>query len=220
MYIDQPMKLIPSSKIENEFAAIREIIFRDESFLEVEAVLTSIKRWQAYSPEYLEKKVNENLGAYLETQMGIAAATLSNKFSWPANEVQVHGASLRFPDGTYGASFSSLEKKHGKLLTEVRIQKEFFSPLEIPNLLHSLCFSPRELTIELAEPLDPLTLADRLRAKNWNLVSQLPHQIEASFKSFQLKIEISRVTLSGFSVEELFHAKEKSIFSSILGLFN
>lgn len=217
--VSQETKILPFQPFDLRRSLISELLFLDESNLAVDAVLTNIKRWQAYTPEYLEKKVNENLPEYLQAELGEIAAKLSDRFSWSATEVLVSGSQLQFPGGSYELKFRSQAKKNGSLLGTLRVRQDFESLEHIPALLNAVGFFPRDLQLCLAESIDPLKVADTLREKNWKVGMQLPQLVEASYGAFSLRVECDVVSISGFQIEELFQSDGPSIFSAIFGMF-
>lgn len=211
--------ILPFNPFDLRRSLISDLLFLDESNLAVDAVLTSIKRWQAYTPDYLEKKVNENLPEFLQAELGEIAAKLCDRFLWSAKEVMVNAATLQFPGGFYESKFRSQTKKSGSLHRTLRVGQDFESLEHIPALLNVVGFFPRDLQLCLAESIDPLKVADTLREKKWNVGMQLPHLVEASFGNFSLRVECEVVSISGFQVDELFQTDGPSIFSAIFGMF-
>lgn len=212
--------LPPDCLLLNEFP-IRSIEFKDESDFSVKDVLTEIRRWSAYSEQYLVDKVNSNLHTYLEDDLGIKAASLINSFGLSANSVSVEERCVIFPNGYYEAIYQSIDLRNGILVEIVHLDQPWFDqPDRIPSLIRCLGISPTKFVCELKKNIKPESLVPGLSSKNWSVTSALPQKIRAEHKQYSIVIEPSRITFFGFSPTELLGDEaEPASISLATGIF-
>lgn len=197
---------------------ISTLTFKDWESLDVADVLIEIKRWSAYSEKYLEDRVNDNLGKYLEDDFGIKVSKLRKNLGFSTSEVGVEGDSIRFPGGIYTATYVAETKKSGKLTLSLDLESEWFSrSADISAIVNSLDMVPEEMVLELIKPIQPESLIPGLEARGWEIRSQLRHKIVAKISTYTLTVENSQITFKGFPPKELFgdeSDKEKTKIAS------
>ncbi len=187
---------------------ISTLTFKDWEQLDVSDVLTQINRWSAYSEEYLEGRVNDNLGEHLEEDFGSKVSKLRKNMGFSISEVGVDGDSIRFPGGIYIAEYVADDKKSGKLIISLSLESEWFArPSDISSIVDSLDMVPEEMALELIKPIQPESLIPGLEARGWEIRSQLSRKIVAKASTYTLVAENSQITFKGFSPKELFGNK-------------
>ncbi|MDY6894606.1 MAG: caspase family protein, partial [Thermotogota bacterium] len=105
---------------------ISNIVFKDWEPLDVKDVLTEIKRWTAYSQEYLEGRVNDNLHEFLEEDLGKKRSALRKNMGFSPSEIGIEDNCIIFPGGSYDVEYKSDDKKSGKLICALKIESDWF----------------------------------------------------------------------------------------------
>lgn len=202
-------------------ALIEAIVFCDDERIKVTEVLTQVRHWNKYTPEWLEKVVNENLGSFLEERFGKVAAKIGGRFAIDAQDFNYGDKSLSIPGAHYSVAYKADDKKSGTLIHEVRFSAGFIEePRQIPVLLDCLLMSPTQMTIELARNIQPLGSVAALRARGWELTSQLPEKVTATHaQGSSIEISVSSVLFAGFSLRDLWGDSLDGSNSSIVGGF-
>jgi hypothetical protein len=184
----------------------RSVSFSDSQRLLVREVLTGIRK-SGYSPEYLERKVNDQLEKHFEDELGQAVARLKNTFDFAEDDVAVEGAGIRLPGGRYWLEYKAGDAKSGVLLRQATFSETWFSDLpRIAGVLKALELNPSEMTCEMAEAIDLKGVIPGLKAAGWTLTSQLGHKVEFAQGAFRLSIEGDAVSFRGLSFAELFRS--------------
>ena len=88
--------LIQPGDINFDTAPIKAIEFEERDAARVDEVLRSIRNYN-YSIEYLETRVNDNLGSHFGDTLGELACTLAQALGFELSEVNVEGRNLLFP---------------------------------------------------------------------------------------------------------------------------
>jgi hypothetical protein len=96
--------LIITSELDLDAAPVTSIDFEERDRGRVDDVLQSIKSYH-YSVEYLERRVNDNLGEHFEEKLGELACQVSDKLDFDLSEVNVEGAGITFPGGSYSVAY-------------------------------------------------------------------------------------------------------------------
>ena len=170
--------IAPSTFSPKEFP-LTSMLARSSTGFQVESVLTNIRRWHAYSDEYLATRVNDGLGEYLEKRFGSMRARLMNDMTFTVAEVGVDDNQLSFPGGTLTCTYRSEDRKSGRLITEVDLDKDWIQrPDRIRDLMKCLSFEPSEIEFSLSKSIAPESLIGGLKSTGWTLVSVLTHEVK------------------------------------------
>ena len=167
--------------------------------------LRTIKNYN-YSVEYLERRVNDNLGNHFEETLGELACTLAQALSFDLSEVNVEGAGISFPGGSYSIVYEADEgdKKNGVFVHTVTFDSSWFERVgKIPAVLKALEMRPKEFKLQLSNSIDPQKLIAGLRARNWTISKKLDSKIEAVFGTYQVLVQPDSVTFSGLAPSEI-----------------
>lgn len=202
---------------------ISAVEFDDSEKINVRDILSNIKNWSAYTEEYLEKRVNDNLGEYVEEGLGVKVSNLRKNIGFSTSEVGVDGKNIRFPGGIYTVEYVADDKKYGKLLFSLSLNSEWFGRAsDISAIVDSLNMFPDYMVLKLKKSIEPESVLSGLEAKGWEIQSQLPRKIVAKSSPYTLIVEDLQITLKGFLPSELFGDKvdkaKTTIASSILTL--
>jgi Caspase domain len=202
---DFTKSLLESSALDLEQYPVVGLDFVDTEPAEVSDVLTEIKRWTAYSEEYLEKVVNANLGSYFSDRLGRFAAELSNRLGIPVGEISVEDAALQFPGGSYWITYERHDKKSGIFQHTVSFGSEWFDrPERMVELLGCLDMQPKRLTVELQGKRSLESMVAGVLAKGWLLESQkLPKEFSARNGPYRIRCTPSRIHFEGFLPAEI-----------------
>ncbi len=201
---------------------VSSLVFKDREKLAVTDVLTEIRRW-TYSETYLEERVNDKLGNYLEEDLGAKVSKLRKKMGFSSSEVGIDNNGINFPGGTYTARYVADDKKYGKIVFSLTFTREWLGKgSEIAIVVESFDMFPDSMILRLIKPMEPKSVIAGLEAQGWEMKSELPSKVAAKKSSYTLIVEDSEITLKGFTLEELFGDKtdkEKiTITSSALAL--
>ena len=198
----QPLISPESLDLENYPVSLLEFVENEP--LSVNEVLTNIKRW-TYSQDYLEGKVNDQLGDYLEKDFGQKASSLINTIGFSPDKVGVEGNHISFPGGEYYAEYVAEGKKYGSLVFTLSLESDWFGQSDnIVNIARSLDLEPNEMSVDLIKNINPTKLIPGLKARRWEITSVLTHKVEAKAQNYSIIIETSRITFKGFAPYELF----------------
>jgi hypothetical protein len=219
---DFSQSIIPPDSFDLDGYPVTEVLFRDYEKLNVKEILTKIKSW-SYSQEYLESKVNEQLGEHFEESLGEKASSLRKAIGFSPSEVGVEDNTISFPAGAYTIEYSAEDKRTGKLIVTLTLESDWFGrPDDIDKIVDSLEMSPSEMTVELSKPVDPSSVVPGLEARGWEITSQLTRKIEAKADTYRVRIETDSITFRGFVPGELFGSNAKKdtaiLASTILAL--
>jgi len=183
---------------------VEEILFREEEPFRVEKALTNMQRWGAYTPEYIEKKVNEALcadGSEAQDRLGRAAARLTDTLRVEPDIFQVADRSLAFPGCLYEISYKARDKKRGVLQHQASFREPLLSePARMLLTLGALTMEPAEIVFVLPFPFDPIATVKGLKRSKWAIESQLPQAVVAHHEAagFSLRLEPTMLTLFRF----------------------
>jgi hypothetical protein len=197
--------LIQPTDIDLDAAPIAAIEFEERDRARVDDVLQSIKNYH-YSVEYLERRVNDTLGSHFEETLGELACTLAQALDFDLSEVNVEGAGLCFPGGSYSIVYESNDgdKKNGAFVHTVSFDSSWFERAgKIPAVLKALEMRPKEFTLQLSNSIDPQKLIAGLRARNWRISKKLDDKIEAVLGTYQVLVQPDSVTFSGLTPSEI-----------------
>jgi len=202
---------------------VRTLAFKEKEGMDVKDVLTEIRRWSAYSEEYLEGKVNANLGSYLEETLGKKTSNLRRAMGFSVSDVSVSESSIAFPGGCYYCEYKASNIKTGTLITRLDIEKDWFArSSDIASIIESLDMTPDEMVLELEKDISPETMIPGLETRGWTITSQLQRKIVATASTYTLTAEYSRISFKGFTPRELFGDKinkdKTALASSVLAL--
>jgi len=198
---------------------VKSISFVESEKLRAKDVLTNIKRW-TYTEDYIATRVNDELGEYLEEEMGTYAARLKNTLGLASSEVSVDDTLLKFPGGDYHIMYEADDKQNGKLIHRVEFRSVWFERLrDISVILGAFDKSPTEIRFNLSGRLKPTEIIPGLESKGWTITSQLAQKVEASFESYNLVIKPGSILFLGFSHSELLtseHTNQARLASGVL----
>jgi len=212
---DFSQALISPESLDLENYPVTSLEFSEDEPLGVKEVLTNIKRW-TYSQEYLEKKVNDQLGEYLEEQFGEKASALINAIGFPPDKVGVDGNYISFPGGEYCAEYVSEDKKYGSLVYTLSLESAWFEQSDnIVSIARALNLEPNSMSVELVKTINPAKLIPGLKARRWEITSILNHKVEAKAGDYGIIIQPSSITFKGFAPYELF-GKESDKNASVI----
>ncbi len=198
-------------------APVRELAFVEEGSLDVRDVLRSIKKW-TYSQEYLERRVNENLGGYLGETLGRLAANVRRETGISAGELFVEGASLTFPGGAYSVEYRADDKKSGTTIHRVTFQEEWFGRgEEIAQMLKALELDPSEMVLELSGTVKPKRLIAGLEAHGWTVTSTLEDRVCASRDDYDIVVEPGTLTFTGFPPGDILGSETDRVKAKLAG---
>ena len=199
---DKNLPAARRKKTETTFqVSVRDIRFREEEPFRVESVLANIRRWSSYTPEYLEKKVNEHLGTEVQERLGRGAARLTDVLKLEPEDFQVGERSLNYPGAHYEISYSARDKKRGVLLHSLEFREPMLgNPAGILLSLGGLAIEPSEIVFGLPFPFEPISCVKGLKKAKWTIESQLPQSVTAHHADagYSLRLEPSEITLFRF----------------------
>jgi hypothetical protein len=202
--------------IDLEAAPVTNLEFDDLRKGRVDEVLKGIKQWH-YSAEYLEKRVNENLGTYVEESFGKATAKLCSEFGFDAGQVSIEDSTLLFPGGSYGVTYVAEDLRTGTFIHTVSFDSDWFDHAsDIPRLIKVLDLYPQRMHFELRNEIDVSVTVPGLRAKGWKLTSITNKQVEAEHSGYRVAIKKSGVTLEGFAPQEILGNAEEGAESKLV----
>jgi hypothetical protein len=186
---------------------VQRVSFFDFESADVKDVLQNIKRWNNYSQEYLEGKVNSTLPGYLEDRLGRCAAKLTNEVGIPHSEVVIEDAGLRFPDGAYAVTYEANDLRSGTLHHVVSFEKEWFDrPESMLKILKSVGMDPTEMEFELTTERNLESMVAAVKARGWTLKSQkLPKEftVERDEDSVCATFTPETIHLDGFGPNDI-----------------
>ena len=201
---DFAQALLSPESLDLEIYPVSTLKFVQNESLNVNKVLTYIKRWN-YTQDYLENKVNEQLGNYLEEDFGRKASSLINNIRFSPDKVGVEGNYILFPCGEYYAEYIAKDKKHGKIVYTLSLKKDWFEQLKnIANIARALDLEPNEMRVELNKKIAPSEMIPGLKAKQWEITSALNHKVQARIYKYEIIVQESVITFKGFAPFELF----------------
>jgi hypothetical protein len=117
---------------------VTDVLFQDYERLTVKEILTNIKKW-TYSQEYLESKVNDQLGKHFEESLGEKASSLRKAIGCSPSEVGVEETTISSPAGEYTIEYSAEDKRTGKLVVTLTLKSDWFDrPDDIAKIIDSL----------------------------------------------------------------------------------
>jgi hypothetical protein len=203
--------------VDLERAPVTSIEFDDEREGRVDDVLTDIKRWSNYSVEYLERRVNDNLGNYVEESFGRAVAELCAEFGFDAGQVSIEDGTLSFPGGFYSVAYEAEDLKNGKFVHTVSFDSDWFDhAADIPRLIKILDLYPERMRFELQDKIDVSATLPGLRAKGWKLSSITGSKVEAEHSGYRVIIKQESVILEGFTPQQILGSEGKGEESKLV----
>ena len=219
---DFSQSIIPPDSFDLDGYPVTEVLFREYEKLGVKEILTNIKKW-TYTQEYLESKVNGQLGEHFEESLGEKASSLRKAIGFSPSEVGVEEKTISFPAGEYTIEYSAENKRTGKLIATLSLESDWFGrPDDIAKIVDSLDMNPSEMTVQLTKPVDPSSVVSGLEARGWEITSQLTRKIEAKADTYRVRIETDSITFRGFVPDELFGSNARKdtamLASTILAL--
>jgi hypothetical protein len=96
---DFRQSLIQSVSVDIGKAPVEAFRFEDFRSGKTADILTEFKRTSAYSLQYIEKRVNQNIGTAYEEKFGKLRSDLCSEFGFSYAQVQIEDTSLVFPEG-------------------------------------------------------------------------------------------------------------------------
>lgn len=185
---------------------IKGISFQDlRERINVKDILTQIQRWSAYTEDYIEGIVNDNLGDYLEDEFGEIRAEILNTFDFSINTVSYDDNSLVFPGGTYIVTYIAEEKKRGKLNRTVSLDLSWFEDVgDIIDLLKVLKIFPQGMSFELSKIIDPSNSLQALKARGWELKSIKNNELLMIMEQYTLTINSNSINFKGIVPSDIF----------------
>jgi hypothetical protein len=197
--------LVVRSELDLDSAPLTGIDFTEYDRTRVDDILQSIKSYH-YSVEYLERRVNDNLGGHLEDKLGSLACGVADELGFDLSEVNVEGAGIGFPGGTYSIEYEAKngDKRAGWLVHTVSLDTSWFdtAPL-IPTLLRALEMRPKEFKLGLTNVIDPHKLVAGLRARGWQISSKLDSKIEADRGPYKVIVQPDSIAFHGLTPSEI-----------------
>jgi hypothetical protein len=214
--------LVPAG-VELSEQSITELRFAERENGRVVDVLTQIKSWH-YSQEYLEERVNSNLGEAYRDRFGVFAAKLTEEAGIPVGEVSIEDSGVSFPDGGYSLEYKASDKKTGFFRHSVWFGKAWFDqPEQMIGVLQCFELRPREMTLELSGKRSLDSMIAGLKARGWKLESnQLPKRFSASHDRYEVIVTQGWIKFSGFYPDEILGSESEpekaALVSGILAL--
>jgi len=198
--------LLPNNGADFSELPIKGISFEDSrERVDAKDILTKIQRWSAYTEDYIEEKVNDNLGEYLENEFGEIKAKILNVFDFTINSVSYDDNSLVFPSGTYKVTYFAEEKKRGKLNRTVYLDVTWFEDVgDIITLLDALNMFPQGMIFELKKTIKPSNSLQALKAKGWELKSMKNEELLMKMEQYTLTINSDSITFKGIVPSDIF----------------
>ncbi|PTY01436.1 hypothetical protein DB347_25445, partial [Opitutaceae bacterium EW11] len=89
--------LLPASVNPLEESPVQQLTLRTSESFRTDDVLTKIRRWTAYSEDYLERLVNNGLADHLHDDLARKASSLRQALNLSPSDVNVEGAAIAFP---------------------------------------------------------------------------------------------------------------------------
>jgi hypothetical protein len=216
--------LLQASALDLEQYPVKALEFRDRESAQVKDVLTEIKRWTAYSEQYLEGVVNAQLGAYFGDVLGKAAAAISKKLGLPIAEVTVDEASLRFPDGGYSIEYRRKDLKSGFFRHSVWFGRSWFDrPQNIVTILDCIDMQPEQMILELSGKRSLESMIAGVLARGWELESQrLPNEFTVKRGPYRMRCTSDEIRFEGFLPQEILGSdaepEKQSLIEGVLRL--
>jgi hypothetical protein len=184
---------------------VRRVKFLGASPMNATDVLTKLRKFTLHQEDYIERRVNENLGEHLEETLGKKAAALIETLAVSASDVAVGDASISFPKGSYGAEYKSDDVRRGRLVETVAFEKEWLSkPEEMLSILETLDLHPTLVRFFLSFDIDPASAIPGLKVQGWTLSSSLDGKVEMQDGSQRIVLTPDSIAFRGFILSEMF----------------
>jgi hypothetical protein len=197
--------ILAPSILELGNSPVLKVTFKRESGKDATDVLTKLRKFNYHQPDYIEGRVNANLGEHLEEDLGEKAAGLIETLAFSPSDVQVSDASISFPKGTYHAKYKADTVRSGSLVEAVSFAKEWFSKTdEMLSVLDVLDINPESMRFSLAYNINPSSAIAGLKAQGWALVSSLDEKVEMRDGSQRIVITSGAIKFTNFVLEEVF----------------
>ena len=207
---DFRQSLIQSVSVDIGKAPVEAFRFEDLRSGKTTDVLTEFKKTSAYSLQYIEKRVNQNIGTAYEEKFGKLRSDLCSNFGFSYAQVQVDDTSLIFPGGHYSISYEADSMKTGTFTHSVRFDSDWFNrPQQMIEILNVIDMYPEQVVVELTDRIRPMNYIPGLTARNWKIDSALDTKVEVSQADRTAVIEEHEITLGGFSPQEILSIAQK-----------
>jgi hypothetical protein len=195
------MKKITDSNAAPAPKVMEEIRFFEEEPIRVDTIIEDKRKISAYTPDYLERQANQNLGPIAQERFGRAAARLTDTLNEEPETFAVGDRDLTFPGVSYEISFEGRDKRRGVLVHQVSFREPMLDdPARMLLTLGCLALEPTKALFALSFPFEPLSCLKPLKKSGWKVESQLPTCVIAHHDAagFSLKLEMSEITLFRF----------------------
>jgi hypothetical protein len=218
------VSLLEASALDFEQYPIRSLEFRDSERAQVKDVLTGIKRWTAYSEQYLEGVVNGKLGDHFGESLGGIAAAISKQLAIAVSEVTVDEASVSFPDGGYSVTYERKDLRSGYFRHSVWFGREWLArPDKIVTVLDCIGMQPEHMILELTGKRSLESMVAGVIVRGWELQSQrLPNEFTVKYGPYRMHCTPSEIAFEGFLPQEILGAAaepgKQSLIEGILSL--
>lgn len=201
-------------------APVTNIQFEDFRKGRVADVLKAIKNHRNYSVEYLEKRVNDELGASFEEDLGKAAARLCSEFGFDPGQVPIGGPTLLFPGGSYSVRYTAEDLRTGEYVHTVLFDEDWFDhAADIPRVIKIFNLYPERMRLESRSEIDVPATIPSLRAKGWELISITDKKVEAEHSGYRAIIKKDCIILDGFTPQEILgHAEDETESKLVSGV--
>lgn len=207
---DFRQSLIQSVSVDIGKAPVEAFRFEDFRSGKTTDILTEFKRTSAYSLQYIEKRVNQNIGTAYEEKFGKLRSDLCSEFGFSYAQVQIEDTSLAFPGGQYSISYEADSTKAGTFTHSVRFDSDWFDrPQKMIEMLNVIGIYPEQVVVELTDSISPMKYIPGLTARNWKIDSALDRKVEVSQEGRTAVVEEHEITLGGFSPQEILTIGEK-----------
>jgi hypothetical protein len=208
-------QILAPDAIDMEPYPLQAVDFHDDEPLRVVEVLENIMRW-TYSQEYLEQKVNSQLGTRYRDDLGEKAARIRRAVECAASDVAVGDANIDFPGGTYTLSYEADDKKAGRLIHTASFDRNWFGRHDqMISVLNALGMSPSEMQLIVQRGIKPESLVAGLESHGWRITSHLPEKVKATKDGYGVVVTERALTFDGFVPSEILGSRADTAKASL-----
>lgn len=196
--------LLPSTNLElGEYPVSQLEISENSSRLNAKTILTSMTR--PHSEWTIVTVANKVLPEYLQEELSKKASQIVKALKLSEAAVNVDGAGIIFPGGSYFCEYIAIDKKTGFIQNTLTLESHFIDEVEkIPLLIDAVEIHASSFVICFNKYFEPIPLIPGLKPRGWEVESHCQDKVVVSQSGYKLTIEISKITFSGFSPRELF----------------